>query len=248
MMQTRRMILGMALVLSVAAAWWVARDRNADVVQERTDAMVMPASRARLEGAQPVPFARNLLAALERPRMELDPRGTPFAVPPPPPAAPVPQPEAVPPAFPYVYAGRIDVPGEPPRFVLARGADLLTVREGEAIDADFVLKVMHDSGVEVETLPDRRNWTLPFAGSAQPPGTGMHEAGRSVVGSAGTMAPALPEPRAATGGAAIQQRTAVADAGDDSAAMPPSRTMENAPQAMMPMQPAPQPRTGAKAN
>ncbi|OIP11505.1 MAG: hypothetical protein COW56_05270 [Rhodocyclales bacterium CG17_big_fil_post_rev_8_21_14_2_50_68_7] len=178
-MKTRNIVLGGALALAVLATWWVSREPpgRAGVADSARAAHFGPAP----AGALPA----ELFAGLHAERLTSEPRGTPFGVPVPPPAAPAVRPaDPGPPPFPYAFLGRVDVPGERTRAVLSHGAELKEIREGDPVDAVFVLKGVGDTGLLIEHRPDGRTWVVPFGAPGIVSAPGRTVAPVSVAGGA----------------------------------------------------------------
>lgn len=151
-MKLRHLLLAVALVVTVAAALWPAREEEVPV-----EAIV----RAHAPSAAPVPETAPRVAALPVPessplrmpemQASLFPRQT-WVPPPPPPPKPPPPPPPSPPPLPYTYLGRWVEDGKLTVF-LVQGEQAIRIEKGAVLQGNWRVDEITERQVTFTYLP-----------------------------------------------------------------------------------------------
>ncbi|BAL23430.1 hypothetical protein [Azoarcus sp. KH32C] len=163
-MNARQLVLGIALVATVAATWWASQDKGAD-----NDVVRAPRSeRSRSEGeasvaggktdaSAPAQARADRYAALTSARSpwpdvaEMLARRVNFS-PPVRSAPPAPPPAPMAPPLPYRFVGAIeDAQGK--AVFLLDGSQVRLVREGEKLGSQYRVERITSNGIEITYLP-----------------------------------------------------------------------------------------------
>jgi len=161
----RRLLLGAALALTLAAVAW------ASLTEEPQGAATVAAARAEVtpragETGMSLFDARRV-EELRQVSADARPAGNAFAAksfyvaPPSPKAAPPPPPSA--PPLPFTYLGRMQESGSQLVVFLARGERLYSVRIGDVIDGAYRVDEFTSEEVRFMYLPMNERQTLRFA-------------------------------------------------------------------------------------
>lgn len=159
MIGRRQLVLGGALVATLAATAWLATRPEEDAAAPVTAPARRPAAVASAVAAVPAPAVNGRAAWAEAPASQLaawqPPPPPPPAPAPPPLAAAAPPPPVAPPA-PYQMIGRV-VEGEGAQAVevaLLTGPNKsLSARRGDVLDGQWRVEQVSDSGVRLTWLP-----------------------------------------------------------------------------------------------
>ncbi|MCV2370560.1 hypothetical protein [Roseateles oligotrophus] len=174
----RRLALGVALALTLAATLWSALSPDGEeslakpVAGERraaTPSSALPAAARATAPSTAEPLVPTNWAAVEREAWAVPAAGyfAAWAPPPPPPApkqvaaAPAPPPVPVAPAFPYQLIGRL-VEGDQAQALLAGPVRSLAVKAGDVIDGQWRVDHVTERGLSLTWLPAKLNQTISF--------------------------------------------------------------------------------------
>jgi hypothetical protein len=164
----RRMVLGIALCMTLAAVLWVSQGEE-ESTPDVSDAAgpVNPRPPTAREG--PVDGAPLLLGKLAR-RAQADPNQDAFAgrtwVAPPPPVVEAPPPAPSAPPLPFTYIGKLQE-GEtgPVTIYLTQGEHAYSVKKGDVIDKTYRVESIDSAHIVLTYLPLAIKQTLTFGNS-----------------------------------------------------------------------------------
>ncbi|MGM9482595.1 hypothetical protein ACS5PN_15490 [Roseateles sp. NT4] len=168
MTQRRQLVLGGALVATLAATAWFATRPEEEVAAVAAAPARRPAAAASAVVAKAAPTVDGRLPWAEAPASQLaawQPPPPPPPPPAPPPVAAAPPPPPVAPPAPYQMIGRV-VEGEGAKAVevalLTSPNKALSARRGDVLDGQWRVEQVSDSGVRLTWLPGQLPQNIVF--------------------------------------------------------------------------------------
>jgi len=158
-MNTRQLILGAALALTLAATWWASTvDEGDDLLADGAGERMRPVSRSTSRSPA---VSRQDLSPLAESRARFQTQAPPLFGRPAPMVAPVVRRAPPPPVtraptappVPFTYIGSLKEEGRRTLVFLLRGEELVSARVGRVIDNNYRVQSVDETGVNLVSLP-----------------------------------------------------------------------------------------------
>jgi hypothetical protein len=165
----RRLVLGVALCMTLAAVLWVSQGEEDGSAPDASASATPDPARQQLRREAPADSAPLQLGKLAR-RAQADPNQDAFAgrswVAPPPPAVEGPPPAPSAPPLPFTYIGKLQE-GEtgPVVIYLTQGEQAYSVKKGDVIDKTYRVESITSAHIVLTYLPLAIKQTLTFGNS-----------------------------------------------------------------------------------